>query len=61
LSHSTGFKTKCIGHSRDQAAPLFDELPNLASRPSLAILDKKEEEEEEERTTQQFRCARRSL
>jgi hypothetical protein len=27
--------------------PPFDELPNLASRPSLAILDKKEEEEEE--------------
>jgi len=26
----------------------FDEHPNLASRPSLAFLDKKEEEEEED-------------
>ena len=41
LSHSTGFKTKCIGHSQDQAASLLTSIPTSPQDRALHFLIKK--------------------
>jgi hypothetical protein len=40
LSHSTGFKTKRIGHSQDQAASLLTSIPTSPQDRALRFLIK---------------------
>ena len=46
MSHSTGFKTKCIGLSQDQAAPLLTSYPTSPQDRALRFLIKQKKKKE---------------